>query len=156
MTVILENYHIAETGLVEIRRPVNLTISAREAQRRVNSWLCLDVSMMLTGGEPTLIVGATTRWQVPVIYTAPHVGHVGVVGSVEVDAQTGVIDQDPANIDAMFCAAKKLHKTLPPFKLKELPLEYLANYGHLLPAPAPQLKIQADGEVVSETTQNTD
>lgn len=156
MTVILENYRIAETGLVEIRRPVNLTISAREAQQRVNSWLCLDISMMLTGGEPTLVVGEATRWQVPVIFTAIHVGHVGVVGSVDVDAQSGLIDKDPANVEAMLCAAKKLSKTLPPFKPKELPPEYLAKYGHLLPNPAPQLQIQADGEIISEITQNRD
>lgn len=135
MTIILENYHIAETGLVEIHRPVNLTISAREAQRCVNSWLCLDVTMMFTAGEPTLIVGETTRWQVPVIYTAPHVGHVGVVGSVEVDAKSGLIDKDPVNIDAMFCQAKKLSKTLPPFKIKELSPEYLAT--HVQPTHQP-------------------
>jgi hypothetical protein len=156
MTVILENYTISSLGPFEIRRPVNLTLSAREAQRRVNSWLCLDVSMMLTGGEPTLIVVEVTRWQVPVIYTAPHVGHVGVVGRVEVDAQTGTIDKDPANLEAIFCAAKKLSKTLPPFTPKELPPEYLAKFGHLLPTPASQLKIQADGEVVSDITQNMD
>ena len=127
MTVILEDYIIADTGHIEIRRPVNLTISTREAQRLVNCWLCLDVSMMLTSGEPTLIVGEVTRWQVPVIFTAPHVGHVGVVGSVEVDAQTGLIDKEPTNVTAMLRAAKKMGKTLPPFKLLELPPGYLAT-----------------------------
>jgi hypothetical protein len=55
----------------------------------------------------------------------------------------------------MLCAAKKWSKTLPPFKPKELPPEYLAKFGHLLPTPAPHLKIQADGEVVSEITQKS-
>lgn len=153
MTIILENYHIAETGLVEIHRPVNLTISAREAQRCVNSWLCLDVTMMFTAGEPTLIVGEATRWQVPVIYTAPHVGHVGVVGSVAVDAQSGLIDKDPANIEMMFCKAKKLSKTLPPFKIKELPAEYLATHVQLTHQPGRPAGDPRD--LIQPTTQQT-
>lgn len=155
MTVILEDYIIADTGLIEIRRPVNLTISTREAQRLVNGWLCLDVSMMLTSGEPTLVVGKVIRWQVPVFFTAPHVGRVGEVGNVTVNAQTGLIDKDPTNVKAMLCAAKKLSKTLPPFKPLELPPAYLEKYGHLLVTPAPRLKIQADGEVVTEIEQNS-
>ncbi|MFN8493365.1 MAG: hypothetical protein U0350_37550 [Caldilineaceae bacterium] len=135
MTVILENYVIADVGSFEIRRPVNLAISAKEAQRRVRSWLCLDVAMMLTGGEPILIVGEATRWQVPVIFTAPHVGHVGIVGNVEVDAQTGLINKDPENVEIMLRAAEKLSKTLPPFKPLELPPEYWAK--HVQPTHQP-------------------
>lgn len=153
MTVILENYFITEAGQIEIRRPVNLTISAREAQRRVNCWLCLDVTMMFTAGEPTLIVGETTRWQVPVIYTAPHVGHVGVVGSVEVDAQSGSIDKDPTNIETMFCKAKKLSKTLPPFKIKELPPEYLAT--HVQPTHQPGRPTGDPRDLIQPTTKQT-
>lgn len=156
MTVILENYIISNTGSFEIRRPVNLAISAKEAQRRVRSWLCLDVNMLLTGGEPILIVGEATRWRVPVIFTAPHVGHVGVVGNVEVDAQTGLINKDQTNVETLLHATEKLSKTLPPFKLREFPAEYLAQVEQLAIPPAPRLEIQADGELTVVKDQQTD
>lgn len=58
MTVILEDYIISDAGVFEIRQPVNLAISAAAALRSVTHWLVFDVTMMLTGEEPTLV---TTR-----------------------------------------------------------------------------------------------
>ncbi|MEZ4709704.1 MAG: hypothetical protein R3A44_21020 [Caldilineaceae bacterium] len=156
MAVILEKYTVTGTGEIEIRQPVELGISAREAQRRVNSWLCHNVTMMLNGGEPVLIVGETTRWQVPVIFTAPHVGSVGEAGRVTVDAQSGVIDKDPQNVESILREAQKLSKTVPPFKVREAPPEYLAtNLQPTIPS-ASRLKIQPDGEIVIEAVPETD
>jgi hypothetical protein len=155
MTVILEEYTIAETGLVEIPQPVNLTISAREAQRRVNSWLCLDITMMLTNGEPTLLVGKGVRWQVPVFFTAPHVGRVGEVGCVTVDAGSGVIDKNPQTVGKMLRATKKLSKTLPPFQPRAVPPEYLATNVQPTILPAPRLKLQPNSDLVIATEPTT-
>lgn len=135
MTVILEDYTIVGTGDIEIRRPVHLVVSAREAQRRVNSWFCLDVGNLLIGGEPTLVVGEVIRWQVPVLLSAPHTGPVGVVGTVEVDATSGAINKDPANLERIHCAARRLRETLPSFQVKEVPPQYLAP--HRQPTHAP-------------------
>jgi len=144
MTVILENYTISDVGVFEIRQPVNLTISAAAARRSVTHWLVFDVTMMLAGEEPPLVIGTRTRWQVPVVFSAPGPGRVGTVGMVEVDAASGEIDKDPANLEAILCATHKLAKKLPPFKAKEVSPEYLATH---IP-PAPRLEIQDDGELV--------
>jgi len=61
MTVILENYTISDVGVFEIRQPVNLTISAAAARRSVTHWLVFDVTMMLAGEEPPLVIGTRGR-----------------------------------------------------------------------------------------------
>ena len=144
MTIILEDYCIAGAGTFEIRQPVHLTISAETARRAVTHWLVFEITMMLSGEEPTLVIGERTRWQVPVIFSASGPGRVGIVGTVEVDAASGEIDKDPANLEAMLCAARKLGEKLPPFQVKEVPPQYLAKH---LP-PAPRLELQADGELI--------
>lgn len=144
MTVILEDYRIAGAGTFEIRQPVHLTISAEAARRAVTHWLVFEITMMLAGEEPALVIGERTRWQVPVIFSAPGPGRVGIVGTVEVDAVSGEIDKNPANLEAILCAARKLAKQLPPFQVKEVPPEYLAKNIQ----PAPRLELQADGELI--------
>ena len=105
--------------------------------------------MLLSGEEPTLVVGERTRWQVPVIFSAPPTGRIGVVGAVEVDAQSGAIDKNPENMETILCATSKLSKLLPPFQVQEVPPQYLATH---LPA-APRLFIQEDGQLTLNPSQ---
>jgi len=151
MTVILEHYSVNGIGAIEIRQPIRLAISAREAQRRVNSWLSQEISIALTGGEPVLVVGKETRWQIPIIFTAAHIGYVDEVGSVELNAESGKIEKDPALIDSWLNAAATLQQELPAFQAHELPNQYFTNHTKSTIPSASRLSIQADGELAVTT-----
>ncbi len=128
-TIILDEIDLPETGPAEIQVKRNFTIhiSATQARRKVNGWLALKVSTSMLGDTPSLVVNQRIVWRVPILFTAIHVGPVGTVGSVDVDVESGEILTHTANIEEMYCRAEELAKTLPPFKLREVPPEYLAK-----------------------------
>lgn len=116
MTVILDQYAVLEKGTFEIRQLVTVDVSAEEARRKVARWLRRDVSHMLGTATPTLVIGKQTIWRVPVHFSAPQVGVVGQVGTVDVDAITGELG-DPATCQTMITQqAQALAATLPPFQ----------------------------------------
>ena len=151
MTIILDQYTIPEKGSFEIRQTVDITFTAKQAQRKVDTWLLNEVSMMMGAEAPTLVVGARTVWRVPCRFTAPHVGRVGTVGEIDVDAKTGELYDSLAKKESIIDCAKKLAEKLPPFKIREVPLQYLANN---VPS-APLLMIDDDGYVVPKPTAET-
>lgn len=61
------------------------------AQRKANALLAGNVTMMVSAGEPSLVLGETIRWQVPAILRLPEQGEVGNVGTIYVDAKTGEV-----------------------------------------------------------------
>jgi hypothetical protein len=144
MTIILDQYAMPETGTFEIHRVVNIQISAKQAQRKVDTWLLNEVSTMMGAEAPTLVIGARTVWRVPCRFTAPSVGRVGTVGEVDVDAQTGEMYNVRDAKAAIIRCARVLAKKLPPFRVREVPPEYLATNV----PPAPLLIINEDGYVV--------
>ncbi len=127
MTIILDQYAIPEQGSFEIRQTVDITFTAKQAQRKVDTWLLNEVSTMMGAEAPTLVIGAHTVWRVPCRFTAPHVGRVGKVGEVDVDTRTGEMYDTLAKKESIIDCAKKLAKKLPPFRVRELPDEYLAK-----------------------------
>jgi hypothetical protein len=135
MPILLEDYPIPDSGAFEIRTTVQVNVTAEQARRKVDTWLLLEVSMMMGAESPTLVVGERTLWRVPARFTAPHVGRVGTVGQVDVDAGSGELYDLAAAKEAILCRAKELAKTLPPFRVKETPPEYLAT--HLQPTHQP-------------------
>lgn len=54
-------------------------------------------------------------------------GRVGTVGEVDVDAKTGELYDSLAKKESIIDCAKKLAKKLPPFKIREVPDEYMAK-----------------------------
>jgi hypothetical protein len=150
MTIILDQYAIPEKGVFEIRQTVNIQVSAQEAQRKVDTWLLLEVSMMMGAETPTLVIGERTVWRVPARFSAPHVGRVGTVGLVDVDVQTGELYNPAACKAAILKCSKKLAAKLPPFQVREVPSEYLAKNV----PPAPKLQVTEDGAL--EITSNTE
>jgi hypothetical protein len=75
-------------------------IGARQARRKVSTWLVSRVGHLLMGGEPRYIAGERPVWRVPVIATY---GRRGEAASVDVDARSGdllVSDRTPAEIVA--------------------------------------------------------
>ncbi|HRJ42285.1 MAG: hypothetical protein KJZ86_19290 [Caldilineaceae bacterium] len=140
-TIILDNVILPETGLVEIRinRSLTIDISAEQARRAVNRWLLMEVSMSFIAEPPTLALAASTVWRVPVIYTASHVGRVGLAGTVDVDVHTGEIFDSPEIREGIFATAKSMAEKLPPFQLREVDEKYVVKNmqpTHSAPIPA--------------------
>jgi len=71
-------------------------IDAESAQRKVTGWLVSDVGNLLIGDTPTLVIADRAVWRVPILLTSPSRGVIGIVGSVDVDAQTGKVLADEA------------------------------------------------------------
>lgn len=128
MPVLLEGININEVGVHEIRQTLNVQVTAEQAQRKVNRWLLDEVSYMMHAESPTLVVNGDACWRVPAVLTAPHVGVVGTVGSVDVDAATGDLLERETQKDVIVTNARKLAKALPPYPgPRETPAEYLAT-----------------------------
>lgn len=140
-TILLDNVTLPETGAVEIRinRSFTIGISAEQARHAVNRWLLMEVSMSFVAESPTLALTPSAVWRVPVVYTASHVGRVGLAGTVDVDVETGEIFDSPEVRECIFATAKSLAEKLPPFQLREVDEKYVVRNmrpTHSAPVPA--------------------
>lgn len=69
-----------------------LNITPYAANQRANYYLVMHVGNLVMSGEPELEFRKEgTYWRLPAILTSPDVGHVGEIGEIIVDAQTGVV-----------------------------------------------------------------
>ncbi len=127
MTIILERYPLPEKGELTISETVTIRVSADEAKRAVRRWLLNDVSYMLGAEGPVFVIGEQTGWQVPVVYSAPHIGRTVLVGHVIVDAQTGDILNPAETQSALEQAVHIYADQLPPFRVHETPADYHVN-----------------------------
>ncbi len=132
MTIILDNYAIPEKGPVEIK--VNLAfeikVTAEEARHTVIRWLINEVSYMLGADAPTLVVSERAVWRVPVWIGFPHTGRIGVVGTAEVDVETGELLNPPERKAAIErYLEEEVKPRLPPYQTgaRHVPPEYLAK-----------------------------
>lgn len=121
MTVILNHYVLPDTkGAFEIRQDITINVTAVEARRMVRRWLSNEVAFMITATEPTLVVHKDHAvWLVPAVLTATHVGHVGQVGTVEVDVATEEMLVNDALKESILQKTMELAKTLPPYQLHQ-------------------------------------
>jgi hypothetical protein len=59
------------------------------ARRKVNGYIGREISVMMGGTEPALVYSeGRLVWRVPIIFTTPFRGQLGVVGVVDVDTRT--------------------------------------------------------------------
>lgn len=118
VTLSVDTYTLPERGPVHLvfDHTFEIKISAEEARRQVKRWLLNEVSYMFTANAPILKVGQTVVWRVPVVFTASHIGHVGVVGEIEVDVETGAMNNTTANKEAFLAQARKLADIMPPYR----------------------------------------
>jgi hypothetical protein len=88
--VILE-LETPETGFfaLDIQRTMQIVVSAAEAQKRVTRYVCLNLSNQMHGGTAVLVAAVRGVWRVPIHLTFPTHGDVGVVGTIDVDVETG-------------------------------------------------------------------
>lgn len=74
---------------VDIRVSQKIAVSPDLTRRTANGFLAGHVAMMVSGGQPTLVVDQTPVWWLPAVLRLPSVGDVSTVGAVDIDAQTG-------------------------------------------------------------------
>ncbi len=144
MTILLDSQPIPPKGKVDLKveRSFEIKMTAEEARRQVNRWLLNEVSCLIGADEPTLVVGEErVVWRVPAWIGFPHTGRAGVVGTVDVDVETGQMDNSPACQATIEAEAQRLAERQPPYHLKEVPADYLTT---TVP-PAPQVDILEDG-----------
>lgn len=152
MTVIIDQYPLLETGTFEIRQMVTVHVSAEEARRKVARWLRMEVSHMLGADMPTLVVSQPTVWRVPVHFSAPRVGVVGIVGEIAVDVLTGEIYDRVASQVLIEQNAQALAATLPSFQpYRTVPATSLPQALQY----APRIILDDDGEPILLSTTST-
>jgi len=88
--VLLERPAIS-TGRVEISVKVttDVNVTAFTAQQKVSGFVLSEVSNLMHGDKPVLVVGERLYWRVPVILSMPPDGDLGQVGEIDVDAESG-------------------------------------------------------------------
>lgn len=140
VALVLDQMTLPATGRVKLHLDCtfDLKISAEEARRQVHSWLVGEVSYMIRAGEPTLVIGESEMgnqialWRVPAILTATHLGDAGVVGYVDVEVETGMIQEREQCSIQILSAARALAASIPPYTPRsDSPTEYLVP--HLTP-----------------------
>lgn len=115
MPVLLEGIDIREVGVYEIRQTLNVQVTAEQARRTVNRWLLDHVSDVMRAEAPTLVVNGRSVWRVPAVLTAVHVGLVGIVGMVDVDAVTGDLIDAERSSEELIAKGIQLAQTIPPY-----------------------------------------
>lgn len=93
MSVQLDNLTLARSGRVEvnIHLQADVHVTAATARRRVSRLVISEIGNLLYGGEPSLVVGESICWRVPVMLAYPDTGPVGQAGTLDVDVETGQV-----------------------------------------------------------------
>ena len=93
MTVALESLSRPRSGKldVDVRLSCEVNYTAVVARRRVSGYVASNVSVLMGGEEPTLVLADRIVWRVPVVLTMPGHGVLGRVGEIDVDVETGEI-----------------------------------------------------------------
>lgn len=130
MTITLDPYSIPERGKVNLhlKRSFEIKVTAEEAQRQVSHWVFDEVSYLLRGLTPTLVIAERVVWRVPVSLGLPDLGQLGMVGVVDVDVETGAMDTTSDRQAALIQQAEDIASRLSPYQLKrKTPPKYLAQ-----------------------------
>lgn len=118
MSVLLDHFSLPDKGPVRVtlNRSFVINSTAEEAQRKVHLWLLNEVSCNIGAETPDLAIGQeSVVWRVPAVYTAPHLGHVGVAGTVDVNVQTGEMFDLEVSKEAILAGASKLAAQMPTY-----------------------------------------
>lgn len=83
--------HEHDTIIAQPGEPI-VNITARDARRKVNGYVGGEISLMMHGIEPALVHSeGRLVWRVPIELATPTRGHIGFIGSLDVDARTSEI-----------------------------------------------------------------
>lgn len=128
--ILLDQYTVPNRGTFELKvnRSVEIRVTAEEARRMAKRWLLDEISYMMTATEPTLVLSKRAAWRVPAILTASHVGHVGAAGYVDVDVETGELQNAAECQQAILAECQELAKRVPPYTPRtDMPDDWLAK-----------------------------
>ena len=112
MTIILEHHTIPTKGRFDISLNVSteIQVSAEEARRKVNGFVISNISNLMMGDHQVeLVIRERVYWRVFVNHTLPGFGAIGKVGEIDVDVETGKVEEPSAEkIEEMKRRAKAL------------------------------------------------
>jgi hypothetical protein len=100
-----------ETGVA-----ITVHITAEEARQLVNREVVPELDTGLGAKNPDLLLrGEQVVWCVPIVLSLAHLGELGEVGIIEVDAQTGILLDNGRNRERIVQHAQRLYAgaTLP-------------------------------------------
>lgn len=82
---------------VNIHVSAQLNITPFTARQKVGGLILSKVSTGIGADEPSLVLSRQRIvWRVPLFLALPHLGRLGQVGEIDVDAQTGEVLADDA------------------------------------------------------------
>ena len=115
VNILLERQSVPATGLLRVRvnQTVQINVSADDAQRRVSVFVLNQISNLMHGGLPILVIGQRACWRVPVHLTFPSAGDVGQVGSIDVDVTSGELQVSPDVIAQIEANAQAIAQRTP-------------------------------------------
>lgn len=101
MSIELKTLDLPGTGHVEvnIRVSADIHITATTARRRASRLVASEISNLLYGGEPTLVIDKHICWRVPILLAYPNTGLVGQVGVLDVDVESGEVFVTPEKLE---------------------------------------------------------
>ena len=110
MTIALESLSRPRSGKldVDVRLSCEVNYTAVVARRRVSGYVASNVSVLMGGEDPTLVLADRVVWRVPVVLTMPGHGVLGRVGEIDVDVETGEILVTEAILTSIKDHAKRL------------------------------------------------
>jgi hypothetical protein len=83
-----------------------INITNVTARRKVSGYVGSRISYMMGGETPALVFSqGRLLWRVPIVMTTPSQGIIGVVGTLDVDARTGLLlIPSPSKLEAQVIA----------------------------------------------------
>ena len=104
----------AETFTLNINLSATVSVSADTARRKASQFVMRHVSHLMGGSEPQLVWrNDLLFWSVPIQLTYPSLGDVGTVGSLAVDAVSGIVAADEAVAEELKSRAAAIASRLP-------------------------------------------
>ncbi|MDY7079767.1 MAG: hypothetical protein SXV54_23020 [Chloroflexota bacterium] len=100
-----------QAAQVDIRVHVSATLNVTPfiARQKVGGLVLSEVGTGIGTNEPSLIVTSERIvWRVPLFLALPSLGHLGEVGEIDVDAQTGEVLADRAALGRIIENAERL------------------------------------------------
>jgi hypothetical protein len=148
MTITFDDIVIPEKGTLEINvhRTIEINITAEQARKRVNFWLMDRVSYMMGAETPTLVAGERVVWRVPVYISFSQAGKAGNIGNVDVDVQTGEMNNSTELQAQLEKCALELAEHQQPYQPRSVPKEFIPQN---IPQ-APNLTVSKDGQLTPQ------
>jgi hypothetical protein len=108
--IVLVDRPLPQIGRLDlnIRISAIVNLSAEDARRQVNRFVQREISYLMRGEWPSLVVADHVYWRVPIVLSFPSFGAIGNVGSIDVDVTTGELQTGPGVIEEIQRRAQDL------------------------------------------------